>query len=202
MSAAARRKKLDVRSHEELEDERNIDASPRASRAPPSQRPGACTQRRLARAAFTPQSPSRDPARDPRRPRTPRKLLSKRASTCRDARDERLLRAARARRPVRRERGQAEAPDRRQDLQGAPRGSRRSLAHARDAPFPPAPANEGSRSPTSSGRTRRRRPFESSDEKCVKAWCRRFSRFLPILSGSIDPRTFIVVNQRFSFKTP
>lgn len=43
---------------------------------------------------------------------------------------------------------------------------------------PPAPANEGSRSPTSSGRTRRRRPFESSDEKCVKAWCRRFSRFL------------------------
>jgi hypothetical protein len=38
---------------------------------------------------------------------------------------------------------------------------------------PPAPANEGSRSPTSSGRTRRRRPFESSDEKCVSAWCRR-----------------------------
>jgi hypothetical protein len=38
MSAAARRKKLDVRSHEELEDERNIDASPRASRPPPSQR--------------------------------------------------------------------------------------------------------------------------------------------------------------------
>jgi hypothetical protein len=67
---------------------------------------------------------------------------------------------------------------------------------------PPAPANEGSRSPTSSGRTRRRRPFESDDEKCVKAWCRRFSRFCPILSGSIDPRTFIVVNQRFSFKTP
>ena len=103
----------------------------------------------------------------------PESSVSKRASTCRDARDERLLRAARARRPVRRERGQAEAPDRRQDLQGAPRGSRRSLAHARDAPFPPAPANEGSRSPTSSGRTRRRRPFESSDEKCVSAWCRR-----------------------------
>jgi hypothetical protein len=38
---------------------------------------------------------------------------------------------------------------------------------------PPAPANEASRSPTSSGRTRRRRPFESSDEKCVSAWCRR-----------------------------
>lgn len=189
MSAAARRKKLDVRSHEELEDERNIDASPRASRPPPSQRE-ARARSVVSRARRSHRSLPLETRPEPRVVRgLPKRSVSKRASTCRDARDERLLRAARARRPVRRERGQAEAPDRRQDLQGAPRGSRRSLAHARDAPFPPAPANEGSRSPTSSGRTRRRRPFESSDEKCVKAWCRRFSRFCPILSGSIDPRT-------------
>jgi hypothetical protein len=173
MSAAARRKKLDVRSHEELEDERNIDASPRASRPPPSQRE-ARARSVVSRARRSHRSLPLETRPEPRVVRgLPESSVSKRASTCRDARDERLLRAARARRPVRRERGQAEAPDRRQDLQGAPRGSRRSLAHARDAPFPPAPANEGSRSPTSSGRTRRRRPFESSDEKCVSAWCRR-----------------------------
>ena len=181
----------------------NIDACPRASRPPPSQRE-ARARRVVSRARRSHRSLPLETRPEPRVVRgLPKRSVSKRASTCRDARDERLLRAARARRPVRRERGQAEALDRRQDLQGAPRGSRRSLARARDAPFPPpAPANEGSRSPTSSGRTRRRRPFESDDEKCVKAWCRRFSRFCPILSGSIDPRTFIVVNQRFSFKTP
>ena len=146
MSAAARAEKLDVRSHgEKMRETHNIDACPRASRPPPSQRE-ARARRVVSRARRSHRSLPLETRPGPRVVRgLPKRSVSKRASTCRDARDERLLRAARARRPVRRERGQAEAPDRRQDLQGAPRGSRRR-ARARDAPSrPPAPANEGSR---------------------------------------------------------
>ena len=104
---------------------------------------GTSTRRRLARAASTPQSLSLSrPGRSPRPSSADRPLRFKTRVHLSRARDERLLRAARARRPVRRERGQAEAPDRRQDLQGAhgPFGER-----ARGAPFrPPARRNEGS----------------------------------------------------------
>ena len=104
---------------------------------------GTSTRRRLARAASTPQSLSLSrPGRSPRLSSADRPLRFKTRVHLSRARDERLLRAARARRPVRRERGQAEAPDRRQDLQGAhgPVGER-----ARGAPFrPPARRNEGS----------------------------------------------------------
>ena len=121
---------------------------------------GTSTRRRLARAASTPQSLSLSrPGRSPRPSSADRPLRFKTRVHLSRARDERLLRAARARRPVRRERGQAEAPDRRQDLQGAhgPVGER-----ARGAPFrPPARRNEGSH-PRPANREPRRRPFRLS----------------------------------------
>ena len=128
---------------------------------------------RLARAAFTPQSPSRDPARARvvrGLPNAPFRANARPPVATRAMSD---LRAARARRPVRRERGQAEAPDRRQDLQGAPRGSRRR-ARARDAPSSPRPRTKGA-ARTVERASYVRRPFGRTR---LSAWCvvaRRFS---------------------------
>ena len=173
VSAAARRKKLDVRSHEELEDERNIDASPRASRPPPSQRE-ARARSVVSRARRSHRSL---PLETRPEPRVVRGLPERSFPNARPPVATRAMSDSSAQRvrvgPF------AVSVDKQKPLIGAKISKVRRVGpvvHSRTRATrlsPPAPANEGSRSPTSSGRTRRRRPFESSDEKCVSAWCRR-----------------------------